>query len=84
MWGFGKLVEPMAVFLLHRSDLGVSVVEVAWKIALCSHLVASQVVVGEVGVSSPKLSVAPSLSIEKGYLAWCPSIAVEAQTFSKD
>jgi hypothetical protein len=78
------LVEPMAVFLLHRSGLGVSVVGVAWKMVLCSHLVASLVVVGEVGVSSPKLSVAPSLSIEKGYLAWCPTIAIEAQTFSTD
>jgi hypothetical protein len=81
---FQTLVEQMAVFLLHRSGLGVSVVGVAWKMSLFSHLAASLVVVGKVGVSSPKLFVAPGLSIERGYLAWCPSIAVEAQTFLTD
>jgi hypothetical protein len=81
---FQTLVERMAVFLLHRSGLGVLVIGVAWKMSLCSYLAASLVEVGEVGVSSPKLSVAPGLSIERGYLAWCPSIAVEAQTFSTD
>jgi hypothetical protein len=61
---FPTLLERMAVFLLHRSGLGVSVVGVAWKMFLWSHLAASPVVEGEVGVSSPKQSVAPDLSIE--------------------
>jgi hypothetical protein len=60
------------------------VVGVAWRMVLCSHLGAPLAVVGEVGVSLPKLSAAPSLSIERGYLAWCPAIAVKAQTFLSD
>jgi hypothetical protein len=51
---------------------------------LCSHPGVPLAVVGEVGVSSPMRSATPSLLIERGYLAWCPMIVAEAETFSSD
>jgi hypothetical protein len=74
----------IAVFLLRRSGSGASVVGAAWKMALCSHLGVPLSVVGVVGVSSPTRSAAPSRLIERGYLAWCPTIVAAAQIFSFD